>query len=353
MTPVTAPPETSPTPEAAPQPAGKLARLLARVKPLVPWVSLGVGVASAALMERGPKKALLVAVAATASWVSVAIFALLQNKDPEQMGPMSKRLLQAGRFGSVAAMQWAIQMSFWFAVPFFVHAMTWSPGHVGFVGVVLVAAVASLWDPLTERMMRHPGLATVLPALATFVGLLAVVPGFGISIEKSLWIAAGATTLGMPIAAAAGAPRAERGRFALAAAVVAALIPAALWAGAAQVVPAAPLRLMSADIGTTMIGRDLKDPRTEFNAKPWRLACATAIRAPLGLHDRLYHVWRKDGVHMDSIRLRVDGGRKEGFRTWSIKHNFGADPYGVWTCSVETEAGQRLGGARILVRRQA
>lgn len=341
--------ETSPLePFRRPSRMGALAR---RARPLVPWASLLAGIAGAGLMERGPDRARLVAIATCASWVVLSILAVLQGLEPARLGPRSRRLWNLGRFGTVAVVQWSVQMALWFAVPFFVHAMVASVEHVAFVVVLVLAAIVSLWDPLTESLMGHPATVAILPGLATFAGLLAVLPGFGWSIETSLWVAAAVTTAGMPIAAAAGAPRGRRARFGAASLGVAALIPLAIATGGAFAIPAAPLRLMGAEIGTTMIGRDLQDPRAEIRARPWRLACATAIRAPLGLRDRLFHVWRHDGVRLDTIPLRISGGRRAGFRTWSVKHNFGSEPWGTWTCTVETAAGQRLGSARIDVRR--
>ncbi len=102
-------------------------------------------------------------------------------------------------------------------------------------------------------------------------------------------------------------------------------------------------------IGTRMDGRDVADPRDHLARRPSALVCATAIRAPLGVHERLYHVWRQDGVVRDRIPLEIEGGREQGFRTWSRKRNFGQDPRGTWTCAVETILGQSLGERAIVI----
>jgi hypothetical protein len=127
------------------------------------------------------------------------------------------------------------------------------------------------------------------------------------------------------------------------------LLPTSIALGAGRWIPAAPLSLGHAAIGTYMNGRDVGDPLDHLGRRPSALVCATAIRAPLGVHERLYHVWRQDGEVRDRIELEIDGGREQGFRTWSRKRNFGNDPRGTWTCAVETGLGQSLGERAIVI----
>ena len=73
------------------------------------------------------------------------------------------------------------------------------------------------------------------------------------------------------------------------------------------------------------------------------LICATAIYAPLGLKDRLFHVWRRDGKHWATVELKITGGRAQGYRTHSRIHGFGLRANGKYTCTVQTLTGQVLG----------
>ncbi|MEF9672213.1 DUF2914 domain-containing protein [Pseudomonas sp. PCH446] len=75
----------------------------------------------------------------------------------------------------------------------------------------------------------------------------------------------------------------------------------------------------------------------------------TAINAPRGLDERIYHVWQFNGHEVDRIALDIHGGRKEGYRAWSHKQNFPADPTGDWQVRVLTEGGQMLGVLRFKV----
>jgi hypothetical protein len=197
-----------------------------------------------------------------------------------------------------------------------------------------------------------------MPAFATFGALNAVLPGIGLSNSQSLWAAAGCTAAALPLGVVLrpDAPTADavdrrrnRSRIVLGSIVTALIVPAGLWGGGARIVPAAPLALVDAAIGTHQRGRWVDDPTERLDREPSVLICATSIWAPLGVQERLYHVWRQDGEERDRIELEIEGGRELGFRTWSRKRNFGDDPAGTWTCSVETGLGQLLGTRAIVI----
>ena len=127
------------------------------------------------------------------------------------------------------------------------------------------------------------------------------------------------------------------------------LLGGALVLGGARAVPAAPLRLIKAEIGTQLAGKWLADPTRHLRSTPERLICATAIWSPLGAHDQLFHVWRRDGVPRARIKLDIRGGRGQGYRTNSRLQHLGRSAEGVYRCTVETENGQVLGSASVRV----
>src|SRR5690606_13495164 len=110
------------------------------------------------------------------------------------------------------------------------------------------------------------------------------------------------------------------------------------------------LKLEAAGIGRDVVERELVEPLKAVEGVPEVIYCWTAIVAPRGLKDELFHVWRKDGVVVDRVKLTVSGGRERGFRTWAKKTRFTKAPYGTWSCSVETAAGQLLGRRSIVLR---
>jgi hypothetical protein len=309
----------------------------------MPWISLALGVSSAVWMDRRPERAWLVALAAGAGWLVLGAFAILRGVDPTRLRGKRALVARAAHFSTLAASQSLVQLCLFFAIPFFGQASA-VPVHFGFVGLLVAAGTATLWDPLYRAILHQRIAGAALQGLATFAGLDCVLPVLGLSNQDSLYIAALAAAAGLPLAALLTAPPGARLRHAAIAFSVGALLPVALALGAARFVPPAPLRYVEGAIGTQVVERRVIDPSSVLEVVPGQLVCATAIAAPRGLHDRLRHVWRRDGVRVGEVPLEVRGGRTQGFRTWSVKHNLAA---GQWSCTVETETGQRLGQAEI------
>jgi hypothetical protein len=238
-------------------------------------------------------------------------------------------------------------MKLFFALPFFVQASDLGePVHLAFLGVLTALCAASLWDPLTERWLSRRNVSSLLPATASFVALTAVLPGLGLSTFASMWIAACVGGAGAGLLMQVHAPAGERLRRLPYAVLVALALPAALALGGSRLVPAAPLRLVKIEFGNQLREHWIAQPLKRGSSAPARLFCATAIASPLGVHDRLFHVWRKDGVVRARIELEVRGGRDAGYRTAS-RIPVGPAESGRFQCSVETAGGQLLGGGSI------
>jgi multidrug transporter EmrE-like cation transporter len=346
----------------APQPALTAAPIespsWARSRRWLPWGSLAAGIAGAVLMDRGPKHGLWVAAGAFGIWATLpAAHGLLQlEQRARPLGRVQRALLWALRYGSVVATQYFLQLCLFFAVPFYFRAAVLSaveidPGHALFMFGLCASCAVSLWDPWTEALLRRPLWAPLLPAAASFVALNAVLPALRLSTTRSLWLAAGTAMFGAAPTVLAHAPVERRKRAILAVFAMAIAIPLALWLGAARIVPPAPLRLVRAEFGTALNGKWIAEPVSQLNGAPERLICATAIEAPVGLRDRLFHVWRKDGRLVARMELDVVGGRHEGYRTRSWLTNFEKDGRGHYDCSVVTASGQMLGSAHVQIGR--
>jgi Family of unknown function (DUF5924) len=116
-------------------------------------------------------------------------------------------------------------------------------------------------------------------------------------------------------------------------------------------IPPAPLRLVSAEFGTDF-DRDswqMISPLTKLNsAGPLRLDGVTAIKAPLGLKERLQHRWYENGNPVcTSPFYNVVGGREEGFRLWTGCAFSNIPPNAELRLDVETEGGQLVGRAKL------
>jgi hypothetical protein len=94
----------------------------------------------------------------------------------------------------------------------------------------------------------------------------------------------------------------------------------------------------------------LPSPVSAAEVKQRGLVAYTAIYAPAGLRQAVRHVWRHDGQVVEVVGLSpVLGGRREGYRTYSRKTAFPADPQGRWSVDVVTASGQLIGRLRFRV----
>jgi hypothetical protein len=84
----------------------------------------------------------------------------------------------------------------------------------------------------------------------------------------------------------------------------------------------------------------------EFVARPGdKLYFLAAIFSPASFADEVFVHWyfkdpRQGWLSSDRLRMRINGGRKEGFRGVMVKQNYGA---GDWRVSVESSDGREIG----------
>jgi hypothetical protein len=329
-------------------PLTRRARLFRLGRRLMPWVSLAMGVGSALLMDRRPSRAGLIAGASVVGWGLLVALLLLHRIEVARLPQRRQLLLKVAKVGAVAASEWLIQLSLFFVAPFYFVASAWHPGHLVFLAVLALAGALTLWDPLLQVILKRPLTGLALQAIASFCALNAVLPILGLSNRVALWAAALATALSLPLVAAAVAQE-RRLRAALQAAAMGVLVPLALLAGAQRAIPAAPLRLVSMEMGTTLEGYQVSAPVHELAEAPAQLVCVTGVWAPRGLRDELFHVWARDGQVTDRVALAVEGGRANGYHTYSIKKHL-EPSRGLWTCTVQTGSGQVLGEQAVAVR---
>lgn len=319
------------------------ARLWRRAHPYLPWVSLAVGLGGALLMERTPERAVLVAIAAVGAWVLLAVTAVVGGLDAERLPKLHQRVVGWGLSSALYASQSLVQLCLFFALPFYVRASAWTFGHVVFLGALLGAVAVAAWDPAYAWVFRHRGASLGVLGFASFAGLACVLPILGLPQQYSLPAAAALTAVGVPGLERLRRPKADRDPKTIGKelGLVAAVIGFAAVGGG--FVPPAPLALEDQAIGTRITDHWVAEPVEAFETAPAQVACATAVSAPRGLRDDLVHEWRHEGQVVDRIPLRVRGGRKAGFRTWSIKKNLGARPEGAWACRVVTAGGRVVG----------
>ena len=81
------------------------------------------------------------------------------------------------------------------------------------------------------------------------------------------------------------------------------------------------------------------------------LIAFVTIHAPTGLTQDLSFDWHHDGVLIDRIPAVIEGTSEKarGWRTYTRKQNFDADPRGRWRVDIRTEGGQLVGRMRFRV----
>ena len=300
---------------------------------LLPVVSLSVGVASMIWTSRAPERAPLIVAIALLGWIATIVTTVLLRRfdvDDSRRG-------RAVRFVAVWLSQYAVQTSLAFPIPFFARAV-WPllPWHVPFVVAYTLAVVVAFWDPFYERVARRPLGLVALQAFAAFVALLTVLPIVGLDNTRTFIVAGVAVAVGAPLWFwLTGQRQTKRGSFSAASCVA---LVCAVVVGA-PLVPPAPLSLAESHLCKTVQNREPQEIRSRFDVDE-AVVCHTVIAAPLGLNDKLVHVWRVDGRELQRVDLDVNGVKGRGFRTWS---RLSRAPAGHLTCRVETARGQIVG----------
>lgn len=314
----------------------RLLDALHRYRYLLALLSLGLGLASFFLIERRERLAQWLAALMVLAW----LFLLFEDA-------IARRLrLPPGvvRYG-VQAVQ---QETFFFALPFLIHTTTWTGGQGVFTGIVAVAALCSMWDPLYYGViLRRQWLALAFHAFAVFVGTLVVAPIVAhLTSRQTLGIAAASMgVFALPGLARLLDPRRVThwlGISAAAAAIGALALHARPW------IPPATLWVRGAFVTASMdeAARVPGAALASLSAAEVRgngLYAWTPIKAPRGLREQIFHRWLLDGREVDRIPIEILGGRAEGYRAWSRKRGFPADPRGRWTVQVLTDGGQLIG----------
>ncbi|MDH1680698.1 DUF2914 domain-containing protein [Pseudomonas chengduensis] len=322
-----------------------LIALLRRYPGLVALFGFCSGVASFLLVDRQAYLAKVLGVVLLVSWVWLILENLLRERIARRFG--FELPLPLLRYGT----QMIHQESLFFVLPFFFITTTWNSGQLLFSGLLAIAALASITDPIYYRWLApRRWLLLIFHSLALFAVMLTALPIiFHLSTPQSYRIALLiATLLALPSLPGLIGFTGWR-RIVLLAALPLAMASAG-WLARAWV-PPATLWLTEVAISDRFDGEQRTPGESLQQISPEQLRddglyAYTSINAPRGLNERIYHVWQHNGREVDRIALDINGGRKEGYRAWTHKLNFPASPEGRWQVRVVTEAGQMIGVLR-------
>ena len=240
-----------------------------------------------------------------------------------------------------------------FLLPPYWASTTLTSRNAVFLGLLIVLALLATFDPW-YRAVAHPfpWVTHVFLVVCIFGALNVALPLVGVPPHPALLLSAVAAVLALtPVAHAQ-----LGGRWRTAAAVTGSLaVAAALAVNMVRAwIPPAPLFLASSALAWNVASIDSLEPTPRaIGAAELRqrgLVAYTPVYAPAGLSQAIRHVWRREDETVDVVNLSpVSGGRREGFRTFSRKTAFPADPAGRWSVDVVTSSGQLIGRLRFRV----
>jgi hypothetical protein len=243
------------------------------------------------------------------------------------------------------------QQLLFFILPIYALSTTTDSVNVLTVVVLGTCAVLSTLDPIYDRHLSVRRLLTAaLFACTVFGGVAAALPMlWGVPPETAVRVAGGAAAFGV-MTLLITERRADWQRSWFVGGLMM-LALALLVEYGRVVVPPTPLRLASSTFGTDidrsgLVMRAPLDHLAPDHRGP--VYVLTSIYAPLGLHDRVRHVWYVDGTPVWASRwYDVDGGRTEGYRLWTGRGTLPLTPGSRIHVDVETEGGQLIGRARL------
>jgi hypothetical protein len=317
-----------------------------------PWVialyGFASGVASFILVDRQDRLASLIAILMLVTW----LFLMLESAFNQRLARWFGIELPSWLLRFVTQM--IHQQSLFFVLPFFAMSTAWDSGQLVFTGLLGIAALISVIDPLYyDWLAPRRSLYLLFHSLTLFAVMLTALPIIlHLTTAQSYQLALLITVLLAFPTLAASLRLPPRWRL-LAVPLLTASLLAAGWL-ARPWVPPATLRLDQMAISLQLNNRTRApgaslEQLTPSQMRRRGLYAFTAITAPRGLKERIYHVWRHNGREIDRIALDIQGGTSGGYRAWSYKQNFPSDSLGDWQVDVVTDGGQLIGVLRFNV----
>jgi Family of unknown function (DUF5924)/Protein of unknown function (DUF2914) len=315
----------------------------------ISFASLAGGLLTLFVFRRGLPTASWIVGYVLLLWLLVAV--LVQVRDTlEVSGRSSHRLVLTATEYTIQTLYHGVLL---FLLPPYWASTTLTSPNVVLLALLVVLVLVATFDPWYRAIVHpRPWLGYVFFLVSVFAALNLALPLVGVPPFEALMIAAW-----LAVVALTPALCRARGWTWLTGLGVTAIVGATAAAAAGWwcvVIPPAPMFLARGELAWEVASIDSREPVPgAIHAGQLRergLVARTAIYAPAGLRQPVEHVWRRQGQTVDVMRLTmVEGGRREGFRTFSRKSMFPANPVGRWSVDVMTGSGQLIGRLRFRV----
>lgn len=268
-------------------------------------------------------------------------------------GPIPPERREAVRRLVLWGQKWLLQGLAFFLLPLYHRSTTYASGQAVFMALLALAALAATIDVVYDEVVaRKRPLLGVLLAFVAFATLNVSLP--------MVWRVGGLGSLaasGLLATAVFASFVVEREKGRAARAVGRALLVGASFLALVTLgrsaVPPAPLRLVTAHVGTALgaSGLDVAAPLSSVpGGSERRLVVVAAVQAPAGLGEGVRHVWSVDGrVVFRSRVIEIEGGRRRGFRSRSAATLRDLAAGERVRIDVETARGQLIGRAELPV----
>ena len=242
------------------------------------------------------------------------------------------------------------QQVLFFILPIYYVSATLSSGNFIFVVALGLSALLSTLDIIYDRhLSARRSLTAIFFAFNLFAMINVMLPVlWSVSNTWTTRIAALLAALGF---ATLYNPLSRWKRLRVAFGALAACSFVALVESGRAYIPPAPLRLVGAEFGSAFQRESMRAEQALselVDDQAVRLWSVTAIRAPLGLKEKVQHRWFQNGrLLWASPFYEVTGGREEGFRLWTVYNFDMIVPATELRVDVTTEGGQLIGRARL------
>jgi hypothetical protein len=242
------------------------------------------------------------------------------------------------------------QQMLFFVLPIYYASATLGSPNISFVALVGLSATLSTLDVVYDRHLSvKRSLTAVFFAFSLFALINVMLPVlWSVSNARAMRISAMLAFLGFVTLYYRTAQWRARS---VALVLLVALLLLGLVEWGRPFIPPAPLRLGDVQFGRAIQQESLQieSPVTELPpAAPLQLYGLTAIKAPLGLEERVRHRWYETGKLLcASPFYSITGGREKGFRLWTSCTLSSIVPGTVLRLDLETEGGQLIGRAEL------